>query len=194
MNLTQFFALSLTLILAENFVLAKFMGLCPFLGASRRVGTAAGMGAAVVFVTGASSAVSYGIDRFLLRPFGMEYLRIVVFVIVIASLVQAVELFLKRAAPALHTALGIYLPLIATNCAILATAIIASDQSMDFAGTVAYGLLASIGFALAIVLFAGIRERLEFSDHPRCFDGFPIALVSAGLLAMSFMGLSGMRF
>jgi electron transport complex protein RnfA len=193
MTLSHFFTLSLTLILAENFVLARFLGLTPFIGASKRIDTAAGMGAAVMFVTVFSSAAAYGIDHLLLKPFGMEYLRIVAFVLIIAALVQAVEFFMLRVKPALHTALGIYLPLIATNCAVLAVAIVASDQGMDFAGTVTYGLLASIGFALAIILFAGIRERLEFSDHPKCFEGFPIALVSAGLLAMVFMGFSGIR-
>jgi len=193
MTMSQFITLSLTLILAENFVLVQFMGLTPFLGASKRVDIAAGMGAAVVFVTVVSSAAVYGIDALILRPLGMEYLRIVVFLVIIASLVQIVELALQRFAPSLYKELGIYLPLIAVNSAVLAVAIAVSDQRMDLAGAVTYGLLASAGFALAIVLFAGIRERLAFSDHPKCFEGFPIALVSAGLLAMAFMGFSGMR-
>ena len=142
-------------------------------------------------------------DRLLLRPLEMEYLRTVAFIVIIASLVQIAEIFLRRAIPRLHADLGVFLPLIATNCAILAVAVIASEQGAGLrqmgglqntlGGAVLYGFLASIGFALAIVLFAGIRERLEFSDHPKSFKGFPIALVSAGLLAMAFMGFSGMR-
>jgi len=193
MTLSQFFALSLTVILAENYIFVKYLGICPFIGASQKISTACGMGTAVTFVIVMSSAATYGIDQYLLRPFGLDYLRTVAFVLVIAGLVQFVEMFLQRVLPGLHTALGIYLPLITTNCAVLAVAIIISDNSMTFGDAVLYGLLAGVGFFLAIVLFAGVRERLEYAECPKCFEGFPIALVSAALLAMSFMGFSGMR-
>lgn len=192
MSLFELFSLALTAILAENFVLVKFLGICPFLGVSKKTDTAMGMGMAVVFVMGLSSMVTWAVNRFLLVPNELEYMQTVVFILVIAALVQFVELFLKRFVPALYTALGIYLPLITTNCAVLGAALINVQSDYSFIKSTAFGVFSGLGFTLAIVLFASVRERLEFAKFPKAFAGFPQALITAGLIAMAFMGFSGL--
>ena len=192
MTVTQLLGLALSAILVENFVLVQFLGICPFLGVSQKTDTATGMGMAVTFVMGLASMLTWLIDR-LLIDFGLEYMRTVAFILIIAALVQLVEMFLQKAIPALYTALGIYLPLITTNCAVLGVALLHVQKNMGFIEATAYGFFAGIGFMVAIVLFASIRERLEFAENPKSFDGMPIALVTAGLLAMAFMGFSGLE-
>ncbi|MCL2083588.1 MAG: electron transport complex subunit RsxA [Oscillospiraceae bacterium] len=185
--------ISLGAILIENFVLVKFLGICPFLGTSKKMDTALGMSMAVPFVMTVSAAVVWAVDSFLLKPIGVEYMRTVAFILVIASVVQTVEMFLKKTLPDLHRALGIYLPLITTNCAVLGAAIINSSNGTGFFESVLYAFCAGLGFSLALLMFAAIRQRLEFSECPAAFEGFPIALVTAGLLAMSFMGFAGLE-
>jgi len=193
MSLTQLVAISLGAILTENFILVRFLGICPFIGVSKKMDTAAGMGLAVTFVMGLSSAMTYLVNSFLLVPLGLGYMQTVVYILLIAALVQFVEMVLQKFMPALHSALGIYLPLITTNCAVLGVALLSTQNGYDFIGSVLFGVCAGLGFLLAIVLFASIRERLEFSDYPKCFEGYPIALITAGLLSMAFMGFSGLK-
>lgn len=193
MSLTQIISLSISAILIENFVLVKFLGICPFLGVSKKSDTAVGMGIAVVFVMTVASAFAYAVDKFMLRPLHLEYMQTVAFILVIAALVQFVEMVLQKVLPSLHKALGIYLPLITTNCAVLGVALLNAQNDFNFIGSVVYGLSAGLGFLLAIVLFSTIRERLEFADYPKCFEGFPIALVTAALLSLAFMGFQGMK-
>jgi len=193
MSLSAVFSLALGAILIENFVLVKFLGICPFLGVSKRIDTAAGMGIAVVFVMGTASMATWAVNQFLLVPLGLEYMQTVAFILLIAALVQFVEMFLQKSVPALYEALGIYLPLITTNCAVLGVTLLNVQKELNFIGSLVYGVSAALGFLLAIVLFASIRERLEFSDYPKAFEGFPIALVSAALLAMAFMGFQGLK-
>ena len=192
LSLSSLFSLSLGAILIENFVLVKFLGICPFLGVSKKTDTAAGMGIAVVFVMGVASMATWAVNHFFLIPLGLEYMQTVAFILVIAALVQFVEMFLQKSVPSLYEALGIYLPLITTNCAVLGVTLLNVQKGLDFIGSLVYGVSAAVGFLLAIVLFASIRERLEFSDYPKAFEGFPIALVSAALLAMAFMGFQGL--
>ena len=183
-----------SMILVDNYVLVQFLGICPFLGVSKKIDTALGMGLAVVFVMGLASIFTWAVNTFLLVPFGLDaYMQTVAYILVIAALVQFVEMFLKKSMPALYTALGIYLPLITTNCAVLGVALLNSQEGYGVIMSTAYGVFAGLGFTLAIVLFASIRERLEFADYPKAFQGFPIALVTAGLLAMAFMGFSGLQ-
>ncbi|MCL2081331.1 MAG: electron transport complex subunit RsxA [Oscillospiraceae bacterium] len=193
MSFTQLFALAMGAILVENFVLVKFLGICPFLGVSKKMDTAVGMGFSVIFVMGVASACTYAVNEFLLKPFELEYMQTVAFILVIAALVQLVEMFLRKSVPALYKALGIYLPLITTNCAVLGVAILNTQNNFDLLGSVVYGVSAGIGFLLALVLFSSVRERLEFSDIPAAFQGFPIALVTAALISMAFMGFSGLK-
>ncbi|MCC8121182.1 MAG: electron transport complex subunit RsxA [Oscillospiraceae bacterium] len=193
MSLFSLLSLAIAAILSENFVLVKFYGICPFLGVSKKTDTALGMGMAVTFVMGLASLCTWAINTFLLIPLGLDgFLQTVAFILVIAALVQVVEMFLKKAMPSLYTALGIYLPLITTNCAVLGVALLNTQNSYGALMSTAYGIFGGLGFTLAIVLFASVRERLEFSDYPKAFEGFPIALVTAGLLAMAFMGLCGL--
>ena len=180
-------------IISENFILVKFYGICPFMGVSKKTDTALGMGMAVTFVMGIASAACWAVDRFILIPLGLEYMQTVAFILVIASIVQVVEMFLKKSAPALYQALGIYLPLITTNCAVLGVALVNAQKGYDFLQSVVYGVTGGLGFTLAIVLFASIRERVDKSDCPESFKGFPIALIAAGLLALAFMGFSGLK-
>ena len=187
------FAISLNAILAENFILVKFLGICPFMGVSKKTDTAVGMGIAVIFVMALASAVTWAVNEFLLVSLGLEYMQTVVFILVIAALVQFVEMFLQKAMPSLYQALGIYLPLITTNCAVLGVALLNVQNSYTFIEAVVYGITGGIGFTLAIVLFSSIRQRLEDCDCPKAFKGFPLALIAAGLLALSFMGFSGFR-
>lgn len=190
--------LSISTILVENFVLVQFMGLCPFLGVSKKVNTAVGMGLAVTFVMTAASAATYAIQKFVLNTLHIEYMQTVAFILVIAVLVQFVEMVLKKLMPALYNALGIYLPLITTNCAVLGVAILNSNlmetANYDFIRCLTYGFSGGLSFLFAIVLFAGVRERLELSDIPKALRGFPIALVTAGLIAMAFLGFQGLKF
>lgn len=178
--------------LINNVVLNQFLGLCSFLGVSKQIKTSASLGGAVIFVMTIASAVANLLYTFVLDPLGLDYLQTIVFILVIAALVQVVEMFLKKSMPALHSALGIYLPLITTNCAVLGVALLNTQNSYGALMSTAYGIFGGLGFTLAIVLFASVRERLEFSDYPKAFEGFPIALVTAGLLAMAFMGFSGL--
>ena len=193
MTITEFFSLSVTAILIENFVLIKFLGICPFLGVSKKVSTAVGMGVAVTFVMALSSALTYVVNTFLLIPYELEYMQTAAFILLFAGLVQLVEMFLQKAMPALYQALGIYLPLITTNCAVLGVALLNVQNGYNFIQSVTYGAMSGVGFLLAIVIFASVRERIEFSEYPKCFEGFPIALVTAALLSMAFMGFQGMK-
>lgn len=176
----------------NNVVLSQFLGICPFLGVSKNVKTAAGMGAAVVFVIGIASAVASLIYDFVLVPTGFTYLQTIVFILVIAALVQFVEMFLKKSMPSLYNALGVYLPLITTNCAVLGVALINVQKSYGFAESVVNGLATAVGFLVSIVLMAGIREKIEYNDFPEALKGTPIVLVTAGLMAISFFGFSGL--
>ena len=185
--------LSLGAILIENIVLVKFLGVCPFLGVSKKTDTALGMSMAVTFVMTVSSAVTWAVWEYLLVPFKIEYMRTVAFVLVIAALVQLLEVFLSKAVPALHRSLGIYLPLITANCAILGVAILNADNGGGFLESVLFAFMSGVGFSLALLLFSSVRARLEFSEHPEAFEGSPIALVTAGLLALVFTGFTGIR-
>ena len=188
------FSISLAAILAENFILVKFLGICPFMGVSKKMDTALGMGLAVIFVMGLASAATWAVNTLLLVPLALEYMQTVVFILVIATLVQLVEMFLQKALPALYQALGIYLPLITTNCAVLGSALVNIEKGYNFIESVVFGFSAALGFTMAIVVFAGVRERLNFADPPKAFRGFPLLLISAGLVAMAFSGFSGMKF
>ncbi len=185
--------LSITTILVNNFVLVKFLGCCPFLGVSKRVDTAVGMSIAVTFVMTVASAVTYLVQVFILDRFGIGYMQTVAFILVIAVLVQFVEMVIQKFSPALYSALGIYLPLITTNCAVLGVAILNITEKNNFIYSVVYGFSAGLSFMLAIVLFAGVREKLSLSNIPKAMQGFPIALVTAGLLAMAFLGFQGLK-
>ena len=189
----ELLAITLGAILANNFIFSQFLGICPFLGVSKKVDTAVGMGIAVTFVMGLASAVCYAVNEFVLVRFGLEYMQTVTFILVIASLVQFVEMFLQKSMPSLYTALGVYLPLITTNCAVLGVVLLNVQNNYNFISSVVYGITGGLGFLLAIVLFASIRERLVFADYLKAFEGFPIALVTAGLMALAFMGFSGLK-
>ena len=191
--LTTVISISLAAILTNNFIFAQFLGCCPLLGCSNKVDTATGMGLAVVFVMGLASAICWVVNEYILVVMGLEFLQTLTFILVIAALVQFVEMFLKKAVPSLYSALGIYLPLITTNCAVLGVVLLNVQKNYNFIESVVYGITGGLGFMLAIVLFASVRERIAFSDYPECFEGFPICLVSAGLLALAFMGFSGMK-
>ena len=192
MEFTSLLAISLGAILANNFIFAQFLGICPFLGVSKKIDTAVGMGAAVTFVMGLASAFCFFITK-LLVSLDLAFMQTVAFILVIASLVQFVEMFLKKFIPTLYTALGVYLPLITTNCAVLGVALLNVQNNYNFIESVVYGITGGLGFLLAIFLFAAVREQTEFSETPKAFEGFPIALVTAGLLALSFMGFSGLK-
>ncbi len=192
MDLTTLLAISLGAILTNNFIFAQFLGCCPFLGVSKKIDTAVGMGAAVTFVMGLASAACYAINIVLVK-FDLAFMQTVAFILVIAGLVQFVEMFLKKFIPTLYTALGVYLPLITTNCAVLGVALLNVQNNYNFIESVVYGITGGLGFLLAIFLFAAVREQLEFSDAPKCFDGFPIALITSGLMALAFMGFSGLK-
>ena len=193
MDLTQIFSIALGAILVENFILVQFLGICPFMGVSKKMDTATGMGLAVTFVMGLASIFCWLVNEYLLVPLGLEYLQTLAYILVIASLVQFVEMFLQKSMPALYEALGIYLPLITTNCAVLGVALLNTQNGYNFIESVVYGITGGLGFMLAIVLFASVRERLEYAEYPKAFEGFPIALVSAGLIALAFMGFSGLK-
>jgi electron transport complex protein RnfA len=190
------YVLSLILIIivaifVNNVVLAQFLGICPFLGVSKKVDTASGMGMAVTAVLVVATIVTYLIQVYVLNAFGLEYLQTIAFILVIAALVQMIEIILKKTMPALYQALGVFLPLITTNCCILGVAILVIQKDYDLLEGIVYALSTGLGFLLAMVLFAGLREQLDLADVPKAFRGVPIALVTAGLLAMAFMGFSG---
>ena len=193
MEIFKLLSITLGAILANNFIFSQFLGCCPFLGVSKKVDTAVGMGVAVTFVMGLASAVCFVVNKYILIPLDLAYMQTVAFILVIASLVQFIEMFLQKALPALYTALGVYLPLITTNCAVLGVVLLNVQNGYNFIESVVYGITGGLGFLLAIVLFASIRERLVFADYPKCWDGFPIALITAGLMALAFMGFSGLK-
>lgn len=192
MSVTTLLAISLGAILTNNFIFSQFLGICPFLGVSKKIDTAVGMGAAVTFVMALASAFCYLINLVLV-PLNLAFMQTVAYILVIAGLVQFVEMFLKKNIPTLYTALGVYLPLITTNCAVLGVALLNIQNNYNFISSVVYGITGGLGFLLAIVLFASIRERLVFAEYPKAFEGFPIALVTAGLMALAFMGFSGLK-
>ena len=193
MEIFKLLSITLGAILANNFIFSQFLGCCPFLGVSKKVDTAVGMGVAVTFVMGLASAVCFVVNKYILIPLDLAYMQTVAFILVIASLVQFIEMFLQKAMPALYTALGVYLPLITTNCAVLGVVLLNVQNGYNFIESVVYGITGGLGFLLAIVLFASIRERLVFADYPKCWDGFPIALITAGMMALAFMGFSGLK-
>ena len=189
----ELLAITLGAVLANNFIFSQFLGICPFLGVSKKVDTAIGMGLAVTFVMGLASAVCFLVNNLILIPLDLGYMQTVAFILVIASLVQFIEMFLQKAIPSLYTALGVYLPLITTNCAVLGVVLLNVQSNYNFISSVVYGITGGIGFMVAIVLFASIRERLVFAEYPKSFEGFPIALITAGLMALAFMGFSGLK-
>ena len=182
----------LSVILVDNYVLVKFLGICPFLGVSQKTKTALGMGTAVTFVMVVASAVTWPIQHYLLERFHVEYLQTIVFILVIASLVQLIEITLKKFIPALHKALGIYLPLITTNCAVLAVSILNIDNGYTFVQSLVNGLGAGLGFVLAMFMFSGVRERMESCNIPKALRGLPITLIAASLVSLSFFGFTGL--
>ena len=188
------FMIMFAAILTENFIFSRFYGCCPFLGVSDKPSTALGMGMAVTFVMTLASAATWAVYNYLLEPFGLEYLKTIAFILLIATLVQFIEMFLKRFVPTLYSALGIYLPLITTNCAVLGAALVNIEEGYDLVKSIAFGFSAAIGFTMAIVIFAGVRERIRFANPPKAFRGFPILLIAASLAAMAFSGFAGMKF
>lgn len=188
----EYFAIIIGAIFVNNIVLSQFLGICPFLGVSNKVSTSLGMGGAVTFVMAIASIVVYLLQYYVLVPLGIEYMQTITFILVIAALVQMVEIMLKKLSPVLYQALGIFLPLITTNCAVLGVAILLVQKEYDLLQSVTYAVSNAIGFTLALVLFAGLRERLELSDVPFSMRGVPVAILTAGILAMAFMGFSGL--
>ena len=180
-------------VLTENFILVKFYGICPFMGVSKKIDTALGMGMAVTFVMALASAATYAVYYLMLVPLELQYLQTLAFILVIASIVQVVEMFLKKAVPALYKALGIFLPLITTNCAVLGVALLNVQKGYDFLQSVLNGACGGLGFTVSIVLFASLRERVDKAECPECFKGFPLTLIAAGLMALAFMGFSGLK-
>ena len=186
-------SISLGAILVNNFIFSQFLGLCPFLGVSNKMSTATGMSVAVIFVMTMASAICWVINTYLLIPLGLKFMQTVAYILVIAVLVQFVEMFLKKSIPSLYSAMGIFLPLITTNCAVLGVVLLNTQNNYNFLESVVYGFTGGLGFTLAIVLFASVRERLQFADYPKAFEGFAICLVAAALFALAFMGFSGMK-
>ena len=192
--MSTYIAIIIAAVLTNNFVLSKFYGCCPFLGVSKKLDSSVGMGAAVVFVMLCASLCTYPIYYFILKPLELTYLRTVAFILVIAVFVQLLEMVIKKLMPPLYKTLGVYLPLITTNCAVLGVALLNTQNNYNFIASVVYGITGGLGFLLAIFLFAAVREQLEVSsENPKAFDGFPIALVTAGLMALAFMGFSGLQ-
>ena len=190
--MTKYLMLVLSAVLVNNFVLNRFLGICPFLGVSKQLSTALGMSGAVIFVMTIASGVTWGIQHAVLDPLGVGYLQTLVFILVIAAFVQFVELVLKKSAPALHKALGIYLPLITTNCAVLGVAVLNIQKNLNLPESILFGFGGAAGFGLALVIFAGIREKLDRANPPRPFQGTALALVTAGLLSLAFMGFANL--
>lgn len=192
--LKEFMSLAVLGLFIENFVLVKFYGICPFLGVSKKTGTALGMGMAVTFVMVLASLFTWLVERYILVPLHVEYLQTISFILLIAALVQFVEMFVAKAVPALYNSLGIYLPLITTNCAVLGVTLINVQRDYSLFSSLSFSFWSALGFTLAIFLFAGVRERLETSTIPKYLRGFPIALITAGILAMAFLGFQGLSF
>ena len=192
MDFQNIITIALGAVLVNNFIFAQFLGICPFMGVSKKIDTASGMGMAVIFVMGVASIFAWLVNHFLLEPLGLTYLQTLAYILVIASLVQFVEMFLQKAMPSLYEALGVYLPLITTNCAVLGVVLVNVQEGYNFLISVVNGAAGGLGFTLAIVLFASVRERVNKTECPECFKGFPIALIAAGLLALAFMGFSGL--
>ncbi|MGV0954269.1 MAG: electron transport complex subunit RsxA [Fluviibacter sp.] len=190
--MTEYLFVVIGAVLVNNVVLVRILGLCPFMGVSKKLATAYGMGAATTFVLTLGTGASYIIDHYLLIPFGLEYLRIISFIVTIAALVQLTELVIQKTSPTLHQVLGIYLPLITTNCAVLGVPLLNISQNNDFIASILFGAGSSIGFSLALILFAGIRERIEGADIPLHFRGTAIGLVTGGLMSLAFMGFAGL--
>lgn len=192
MSVTGLISIFLAAILTNNFVLSKFLGICPFLGVSKKLDTAVGMSVAVIFVMVLATAVTWPIQMFILNPNGLAYLQTIVFILIIAALVQFVEIFLKKYIPALYSALGIYLPLITTNCAVLGVTVLNIDEGYNFVESIVNTVGAGVGFMLAMVIFAGVRGRMETSDVPKFLQGLPIVLIAASIVACSFLGFGGL--
>lgn len=190
--MAEYMTLLFATIFVENMVLSRFLGLCPFLGVSKKLGPAIGMGLATAFVLTLASVCSYLANKYLLQPFELEYLKTITFILLIAVIVQATEMVLRKTSPLLHSVLGIYLPLITTNCAVLGIALLNVQEGNDFLRSALYGFGGAVGFTLVMVLFASIRERLELADVPESFRGAPIALMTAGFMSVAFMGFAGM--
>ncbi|MBF0158589.1 MAG: electron transport complex subunit RsxA [Magnetococcales bacterium] len=190
--MTDFLLILVSTIFVNNFVLSKFLGICPFLGVSKKVETAIGMTMAVVFVMTLASVITWLVQKFILDPFGLGYLQTLAFILVIAALVQFIEMVIRKSSPVLFAALGIYLPLITTNCAVLGVAILNIQMENGFLSAAIYGAGGGLGFGMALTLFAGMRERIDLSDVPALFKGAPISLLNASLLSLAFMGFSGL--
>ncbi len=188
-----YISIFITAVFVNNIILSQFLGICPFLGVSKKIDSAIGMGAAVTFVMLISTIVTYLLQAYLLTPFGLGYMQTIAFILVIAALVQMLEIILKKVSPTLYQALGVFLPLITTNCAILGVAILVIQKEYTLVESVVYAVSTAIGFTLSLTLFAGIREQLNLNDIPRAMQGIPIALITAGLLALAFMGFSGVK-
>lgn len=193
MELSKLFAIIIGSIFINNFILAKFLGTCPFMGVSKKIESSVGMGMAVTFVMTIASSITWVVYNYILKPFKLEYLQIIAFILIIASLVQFVEMVIQKSSPNLYKALGVFLPLITTNCAVLGVAILNIQEGYNFIETTVNGFAGAVGFAIALVILAGIRERLEYSEIPKSFQGIAIVFITAGLLAMAFMGFSGMK-
>ena len=189
----EYISIIITAIFINNIVLAQFLGICPFLGVSKRISSAVGMGMAVTFVITIATTVTWLLQYFVLTPLGLEFLQTIAFILVIAFLVQLLEIVMKKTVPAMYQALGVFLPLITTNCAVLGVAILVVQKGFNLMESITYGVATSIGFTLALWIFAGIREQLELSASPRAMRGTPLALLCAGLLALAFMGFSGIK-
>lgn len=187
----EYLSIIITAVFVNNIVFSQFLGICPFLGVSKRIDSAIGMGMAVTFVMALSTVVTYVLQHLVLVPLGLEFIQTIVFILVIALLVQMLEIIMHKISPAMYASLGVYLPLITTNCTVLGVAIIVAQKDYDLLYSTVYAIATAIGFTLALVLFAGIRERLELADVPGAMRGLPIALIVAGILAMAFMGFSG---
>ncbi|MDT8404514.1 electron transport complex subunit RsxA [Sulfuriflexus sp.] len=190
--MAEYLTLLFTTIFVNNMVLSRFLGLCPFMGVSKKLSTAVGMGMATAFVLTLASMSSYLADKYLLQPFDLGYLKTVTFILLIAAIVQATEMIMHKTGPLLYSVLGIYLPLITTNCAVLGIALLNVQENNDFIRSLLYGFGGAVGFTLVMVLFASIRERLEISDVPDSFKGAPIGLITAGFMSVAFMGFAGM--
>lgn len=193
MDLGKLFGIIIASIFINNFILVRFLGICPFMGVSKKTDSSIGMGMAVTFVMTIASAVTWVLYSYILQPLKLEYLQIIAFILVIASIVQFVEMVIQKSSPNLYKSLGVYLPLITTNCAVLGVAILNIQEKYSFIEATVNGFAGALGFSMALIILAGIRERLEYSDIPKAFQGVAIVFITAGLLAMAFMGFSGMK-
>lgn len=190
--MSEYILLIISAVLVNNFVLTRFLGICPFLGVSKKLDTALGMCGAVIFVITCASAVTWALYSYILKPLGLEYLQTIAFILIIASFVQLVDIVMKKLAPALHGALGIFLPLISTNCAVLGVSVLNIQLKYGFLKAVVFGFAAALGFSLALIIFTGLREKIDRAAPPKAFRGVAIALITAGLLSLAFMGFAGL--